>query len=231
MDHKILSMLSKFPLLESLFLYNCCFESRHSILTIFNYCATTLKEFHMTHDDPRMDINLVIPQQLEILELTSKSEILLSLKRSVKLRSLSAKCEYLTILVKDQLAYLQKVNLACSLNLVIQGNLENFITNVKELSIDLYGCHNVFGTLTNHTTIPGSNEVPRVTFGTYKLNFFMFFNMEKLRIVAYCDRNRIFLALPEGNRILVEHTCVKNGKHMEFIHNPSREPSVVKLVW
>jgi len=232
LNNNIMLMLSKFPLLESLFLYDCCFWSHIPLSTIFDYC-TTLKEFHMTNDS-HMFIDLTIPRQLEILGLKSKGKFKLDLTHSIELQSLSVKSESeVTIIVKDLLAYLEKVKFVGNLTLKILGNWKNLVTNVKKLCINAFGCYSVFGTLSDSTTIPCSNEVPKFTFGTYRLNFSMIPYLGKVRIENYSDRDRVFLALPKGNRVFVNLFCVQKGKrkHMESKHNPSRGPRVAKLVW
>jgi len=219
----IVPMLSEFPLLEFLSLYHCHFSISDYLSTIFDYCAT-LKEFHMNSDSDRMDINLIIPQQLETLELTSNTEINLNLDNS-QLQSLSINSkDKVTIRAIRRLVSLKKVKLDCSRNLRIQGNVENLFINVKELSITLLGCNTPFGTFEDC-----SKKVPEITSGIYYLSFLMIRDIEKLRVVTDKDRDTIFCAVPSGNGdITVEHICVQNGKHMKSKHNLNIWPIVVK---
>jgi len=229
---EVLLMLSKFPLLESLFLYHCRFWAPHSMSTIFDYC-TTLKEIHINRDDSnRMDIDLTIPQQLEIFELTSKGEVCLKLKRSMNLQSLSVNCDYLTIIVKNQLAFLEFLKLACSLSLTIQGNVKDLVTNVKELYINAAGCCTVFGALSDSTTTPYLNEVPKFILRrmrTYHWNFLMFQHIKRVMIETSNDRDNMLCAFPlTDGFITVKHIFVQNDKYTESKPNFSLWPIIVK---
>jgi len=228
-NNEILSMLSKFPLLKFLSLYNCHVWSSDSLSKIFDYC-TTLKELYITKDDSSdVSIDLIIPRQLKIIDVTNKGSIELTLNRSLNLQSLSAKSNYVDIIVTSQLAFLEKVNLVGD-RFKILGKPENLFTNVKELYIDAFGCYSVFGTLSDSTTIPCLNEVPKFTFGTYHLNFLMIQHIKKVMIETYSDRDTIFCALSSinGNKTTVDHICVQNGKHMESKHDLSQGPKIVK---
>jgi hypothetical protein len=231
MDSEILLMLSKLPLLESLFLYHCRFWAPHSISTLFDYCPT-LKEFHMTRDDcERSSIDLIIHQQLEIFKLTSKGEVKVELKNPMNLQSFSAKCDSLIIIANAQFASLEKLKLDCSKYFKILGKWENLFTNVKKFSINAFGCYTAFGTLTNSTTIPRLNEVPKYTFGTYHLNFLMFKHIKRVMIATYCDRDNMLFAFPlTDSDITVEHVCVQNGKHVKSKHDLSQGPIIVECL-
>jgi hypothetical protein len=251
MNNEILSMLPKFPLLEFLSLYNCYVWSHEPLSTTFESC-TTLKELHITKDNSRsMFIDLIIPRQLEILDLTNKGSIKLTLKNPGKLRSLLINSDAdVTIIVTCLLVSLKTVKLACSKNFKVQGNLEDLVTNVKELCIDAFGCYSVFGTLSNRTTILPSLEVPKFTFGTlsnritilpslefpkytfgtYRLNFLMIPYLEKLTIVTYTDRDKIFYAFSSINRrvIIVDHIFKQSGEHVKSQHNLNQGSIIVK---
>jgi len=251
-DSKALVMFSKLPLLESLFLFDCYFWSSLCISQILESCAA-LKELYITRADSiRMLIDLVIPRQLEIFDLKSKGgPIILNLNHSVGLKSLSVEGDAdVTIIVTCLLVSLKTVKLACSKNFKVQGNLEDLVTNVKELCIDAFGCYSVFGTLSNRTTILPSLEVPKFTFGTlsnritilpslefpkytfgtYRLNFLMIPYLEKLTIVTYTDRDKIFYAFSSINRrvIIVDHIFKQSGEHVKSQHNLNQGSIIVK---
>jgi len=227
MNDEILQMLSKLRVLEFLFLHNCHLGESSFLSKLFDNC-TTLKEFHIINDHSTEQIYLHIPEQLQILETKSKGPIVVNIDYSKKLRSLSVDCDYLTIQGICRHAYLTKINFACSLALENLSNLKDLFTNVKELSIDLLGCHGVFGTLSDSTTIPRSNEVPKYTFGTYSLYFLMNLDIENLTVVTYCDLDIILLALPEGKRNLtLNHYCVQRGKYMKTIYDLSQGSKIV----
>jgi len=225
MNNEIMLMLSNFPLLESLFVYDCHFRSPDFLSTIFDYCAA-LKEFHMIVVS-LMSIYLTIPRQLEVFDLKSKSSVYLNVEDSMNLQSFSVVCGRLAaITVKDQLVSLKKVKFVCSENLEIHGNSENLFTNVKELSINASGCYSVFGTFVNDSNEDNSNEDnsnednsneyhlnedssnedssnednsyvdPKFTFGTYRLNFLILQHIKRVMIERYNDLDTIVCAFP-----------------------------------
>jgi len=230
MYSEILLMISKFPLLESLFIYNCSFWSSDFMSTIFENCVT-LKELHIANNS-KISIDLIIPPQLEILELTSIGPIQLGLKRSVKLGSVSVDCESEVIIrVTSRLVSLKKVKLVGGyLELEIQGNLEDLFTNVKELYIDAFKCYTLFGTFEDSETIPYLNGVPKHILGTYHLNFLIFPHIRKLIIVTYTNLDTIFCAFPSGNTIVTVKRIfvLKKGDYTESKHNLSQRPIIVE---
>jgi len=218
-------MLSKLPLLEFLSLYHCHFSIPDSLSKIFDYC-TTLKGLHINNAFFEMDIDLIIPQQLEILDLTSRGSIKLNLDNSMNLQSLSVNCNsYLTIRVKDQFAFLEKVKLVGNMTLRVLGKWENLFTNVKELFINAFACYTLFGTFEDC-----SNEVSDFIFGTYHLGFLMIPYLENLMIEIYSNINSIFCAFPSGNRtITVKRIFMqKNGDYTESKHNLNQRPIIVE---
>jgi hypothetical protein len=223
---KALSMFSKLPLLESLFLFDCSFWSSLCISLILEHCAA-LKELHIIRDDYiRMLINLVIPRQLEIFDLKSRGDITLNLDHS-GLQSLSVEgSEDVTIIVNKQLTSLEFLKLVGTSDIKVQGNLENLVTNMKELCINAFACYTIFGTLEKNK----SNEIPGYIFGTYYLNFLMIPYLGKLTIVTYTDRDNIFYAFSSINRrvIIVDHICEQSGEHVKSQHNLNQGSIIVK---
>jgi hypothetical protein len=227
MNDHILSMLPKFPLLEFLSLYNCYVWSYESLSTTFENC-TTLKELHITKDGSDVSMDITIPRQLKILDLTNSGSIELTLGNS-QLQSLSINSNYVTIIVTRRLACLRELKFIGD-RFKVFGNLDDLFTNVRELHIDAVGCYSEFGTLSNSKTIPGLNEVPKFTFKTYHLNFLMFKHIRRVMIGINSERDTIFCAFPSinGNRITVDYICAQNGKHMESKHDLSQGPIIVK---